>query len=66
MHKNKASSDFPGDKIELYIIIKEFLRKLKQKIEENNFLFYNIDIKLMNINKLITELKTLKSRILNG
>ena len=36
MHKNMASSDFPGDKIELYIIIKEFLKKKKKKIEENN------------------------------
>ena len=31
-----VSSDYPGDKIELYIIIKEFLRKMKLKIEENN------------------------------
>ena len=35
-HKHMVFSDFPGDKIELYIVLKEFLRKLKQKIEENN------------------------------
>ena len=33
-----VASDYPGDELEIEIIIKEFLRKLKQKIEDNNLL----------------------------
>ena len=36
INKNMVASDYPGDELEIEIIIKEFLRKLKQIIEDIN------------------------------
>ena len=44
INKNMVASDYPGDEIEIEIIIKEFLRKLKQKIEDNNDFINNANI----------------------
>ena len=30
-----VNSDFPGDELELKIIIKEFLRKMREEVENN-------------------------------
>ena len=44
INKNMVASDYPGDEIEIEIIIKEFLRKLKQKIEDNNDFINNANV----------------------
>ena len=44
INRNLAASDYPGDEIEIEIVIREFLRKLKQKVEENNAFIDNANI----------------------
>ena len=36
INRNLAVSDYPGDEFEIEVVIREFLRKLKQKVEESN------------------------------
>ena len=44
INRNLVASDYPGDEMELEIILKEFLRILKQEEIENNQAFSNLDI----------------------
>ena len=45
INKNTVASDFPGDEINLEIILKEFLRKIRIEAEERNSRIENVNLK---------------------
>ena len=45
INKNMVASDFPGDEINLEIILKEFLRKIRIEAEERNSRIENVNLK---------------------